>query len=116
MQSWYQDYNEKIVYLKDNYKLSDTEWNDAFLKVTTLIIRQDWSLMSDGDSDACMEYFLNRLASVSATAAGAHFACAFLDISVIGGILCHSAAFIYQISESNTARMELKNCRASSYR
>ncbi len=112
---WYEEYNEKVVYLKKSYSLSDAAWKNAFQKVTTLLVHQQWSTMAK-DSDLCMEYFMNRLASISATAAGAHFACAFLDISVIGGIMCHGAAFVYQISESNTARMDLKECRASSYR
>ncbi len=116
MQSWYQDYNTKKAYLKTNYKLSDKEWQNAFHKTTTLLIRQNFSTMSGDDGDRCTEYFINRLASISATAAGGHFACAFLDISFVGGIMCHGAVFVYQISESNLAQIELKQCRASSYR
>jgi hypothetical protein len=41
----------------------------------------------------------------------AHLACATVDLTMIGGINCHGAAIIYQVSASDTCNAEAEDCR-----
>ncbi|HNU13958.1 MAG TPA: hypothetical protein PKI55_05815 [Chitinophagaceae bacterium] len=61
--------------------------------------------------DPCETQRRNCIASVSAEAAVMHMGCAALDLSIIGGIICHGAAFAYQWTAGNNCNINAQLCR-----
>ncbi len=61
--------------------------------------------------DPCSSARKNCLVSVVAQTTLMHIGCAAADLTIIVGILCHSAVFAYQVSESNICESDYKNCK-----
>jgi hypothetical protein len=65
--------------------------------------------------DPCETERINCIASVSAEAAIMHLNCTVLDLSIFGGIVCHGAAIVYQITAGNNCNLAAKRCRQNSH-
>lgn len=60
--------------------------------------------------NSCESIRRNCIASVAAESAIMHFGCAALDLTIIAGIACHSAAIAYQYSAGNNCNLEAEKC------
>lgn len=61
-------------------------------------------------ADNCERIRRNCLIGVAATATAAHLACTAADLTVIGGIVCHAAAIVYQAVAGDNCNAEAENC------
>jgi hypothetical protein len=63
--------------------------------------------------DRCETDRRNCIISVGAQAAGMHLACSIADLTIIAGIVCHAAAFVYQVTAGNNCNIAADRCRRS---
>lgn len=61
--------------------------------------------------DPCETERVNCIISVGSQAALMHVGCAGLDLTIIGGIICHGAAFTYQWAEGRRCNSAARRCR-----
>lgn len=61
--------------------------------------------------DECERERRNCIIAVGAEAIAMHLACGALDLTIIGGIICHGAAFTYQITQGNNCNIAARRCR-----
>ena len=61
-------------------------------------------------SKTCNDIRINCILAVSAEVLIMHWGCAVLDLSVIGGILCHGAATLYQATAGNNCNLNYQQC------
>lgn len=64
--------------------------------------------------DPCETQRRNCIVAVASEAAIMHLGCASLDLTIIGGIICHGVAFAYQISAGSNCNVAARLCRGSS--
>ena len=62
-------------------------------------------------SDPCEEARVDCILSVGAQSALMHIGCATVDLTIIGGIICHGAAFTYQWREGRICNRNARKCR-----
>jgi hypothetical protein len=48
---------------------------------------------------------------IGSVAAGMHVACSAADLTIIAGIICHGAAFVYQWTAGNNCNIAARRCR-----
>ena len=103
--------NDKLVVLAKRYNLSKN--NNGEIKDQ---IKQAYINMTPPNyvAEDCASDRLNCIGAVSAEAAIMHIGCAGLDLTVIMGIICHGAAFTYQITASNGCHSAYNRCRGIS--
>jgi hypothetical protein len=107
--------NERVKYLFKKYDIKNA--NKDMLRneitkaqaLTNIWESSYYNVMSK--TDLCEKIRINCLASVAAEATIMHLGCATLDITVVAGIICHSAATIYQITASNNCNLQAQQCR-----
>ena len=63
--------------------------------------------------DRCETERRNCIISVGAQAAGMHLACSIADLTIFAGIVCHAAAFVYQVTAGNNCNIAAERCRRS---
>ena len=61
----------------------------------------------------CVDQKNDCILSTTAKAVTMHLACAALDITIVAGIVCHSAAAIYQLAESNKCEDKYRACKGT---
>jgi hypothetical protein len=61
--------------------------------------------------DPCEDERIDCLISVASQSALMHAGCAGLDLSIIGGIICHGAAFTYHWAEGRRCNRTARRCR-----
>ncbi|GAB2834063.1 hypothetical protein GCM10027043_40220 [Ferruginibacter profundus] len=66
-----------------------------------------------GGGNECEARRLRCIASVSAQSILMHAGCATADLTIILGIICHSAALVYQAAESGRCNDAAQDCSAS---
>jgi hypothetical protein len=62
-------------------------------------------------NDPCETERINCILAVGAEAALMHLGCAGLDLTFIGGIICHGAAFLYQRSAGRNCNIAAAKCK-----
>lgn len=102
--SFIYDINRSIKIISTKYSLTELSKDEkiAIFEKTSRIMGREYS--------ACESIRVNCIASVSAQSLAMHFACASIDLSVVGGIVCHGAAFVYQYTQSNICNAEAEKC------
>ncbi len=112
--------NNRLLDLNKNYDLKNiTESQKRKAVEKAFVTLNLFSQPSTTDTnqmlvaDICERIRLNCLASVLAEATIMHMACASMDITVVLGLLCHGAAFTYQITTSNNCNLEAIRCKDS---
>lgn len=108
--------NDRLISLTRKYNLlnaTDSQKRFAIGKTfSKLKLFSETSLPNQAlrMEDPCETIRRNCIGSVAAEAAVMHIGCAALDISVIGGIICHGAAFAYQYTAGNNCNLQAEKC------
>jgi hypothetical protein len=108
--------HDRLVSLTKKYNLSNATNRQKELAIEKTFIKlglfSEISLTNRAlrAVDPCETIRRNCIGSVAAQAAVMHIGCAALDISVIGGIICHAAAFTYQYTAGNNCNAEAEKC------
>lgn len=109
-----QKINSSIQYLNNKYYLNQFSQNQKQSlfekKYVTLINNNKVLKKMASRENSCESSRIACIASVSAQAAIMHVGCATIDISIIGGIVCHTAALVYQGTESYRCNTAAADC------
>lgn len=102
--------NQKIIYLNNvNKKFNIKDFSNAKLADATVISIDVIKGFENGD-DLCARERRNCRAIAIATAVGGHLACVGADLTIAGGILCHSAVAMLQYSMNDNCNIEYQRC------
>lgn len=100
-------YNLKNI----NYEIKKRTLEDALMELDGLQPKKTSDHSMNAFTDRCEDIRRKCIYSVAAESAIMHLGCAGLDLSVIGGIICHGAAFVYQYNAGEKCNLEAENCR-----
>lgn len=113
---YYSLMKKRVEYLNKFYNFSDIIKE----KKRELIINKLKKIISNSNGDtkvfttdlsgSCEQIRINCILSVSAEVLIMHLGCAALDLSIIGGILCHGAATLYQATAGNNCNLNYQQC------
>ena len=121
------DLKNSVTLIKDKYSIVWNKHEEVFPHldtdqraeiIKTIIQCASSKIRIDGEgsleermADDCEKERINCIASVAAQAATMHLVCAYLDLTVIAGIICHGAAFTYQWTAGNNCNIAARRCR-----
>lgn len=105
------DQNNKLLDLSKRYNLkqyTNEQLKEKFKKC------YEENGVSNYVLDECSTSRVNCLWSVTAEAAIMHLSCAGLDLTIFLGIVCHTAALIYQQTGSSNCNIQYNKCKGIS--
>jgi hypothetical protein len=100
--------NDKLLILSTRYNLGQYTTEELKAQFKQGYINNVPPNVVDDD---CGRERLNCIASVAGTAATMHLACAALDLTIIAGIICHSAATVYHWTSSDNCHISYRRCK-----
>jgi hypothetical protein len=103
--------NGKLLVLSNKYNLQQYSSKELTEKFKLGYLK---SIETNRAVDDCKSEKNNCIASASAQTLLMHLGCAGLDLTIFLGIICHSGATVYQISESNKCIDAYTRCRGLS--
>ena len=107
--TYYSNQYSLILELKEKYgfdKLSQEELNTILLNS----FNSYYGVNESAKLGPCERKLRNDLAINATEAFAAHLACGSLDLTVIGGILCHGAVVTWHYYQNDNAILEYENC------
>jgi hypothetical protein len=107
-----EDFEAFNLSLKEKLNTLESEFNIGALSQEDLesLIEEKNQEKFGGDPCNCFGMAQNCLNSVTAAAVIAHLGCTTLDLTIVGGILCHAAVLVVQHSESNNCFNNRNHC------
>lgn len=106
---YYLSQRDVLNQLEQEYSLSAFENTEITSAVeNAYIVESPVSFRNDPCS--CSRSFYNCAASVTAQAVFMNLGCMALDLTVVAGILCHSAVIAFQAAESNQCLIDEQIC------
>ncbi|MDY8138623.1 hypothetical protein [Aquimarina sp. 2201CG5-10] len=100
--------NQNVVLKELNKKYDLTSYDEATIQ--SLAIENLNNNSSMQRSNNCERIRVNCIASAAAAATVGHIACGAWDLTIIGGILCHSAVVVAQAVASDTCNANAEEC------
>ena len=117
-ESYFLDLKKRAGYLDAtyNFKKLTREEKKAILTegIKNARARSGNPELSLTDDGPCETIRLNCIAAVSAETVIMHLTCAALDVTIFLGIVCHSAATVYQITAGNNCNANYQLCKNGS--
>lgn len=101
--------NENLLIIKKMYNLNP-ENTTQLKQVLKKAIDKFWKNDFIGVMNPCADKYRNDLVINASVAVAGHLACAGLDITIIGGIICHGAVIAGQSAANSNARIDYLNC------
>ena len=101
--------NNQGQYLNAKYGFKNMSADDQFATLKAGFDKELGVAQNLVDA-SCESIRQNCLANVAAQATLMHLGCISADLTLFGGILCHSAAFLYQVTSSSNCNTDYDKC------
>lgn len=114
-EKYFNEQKKRTVYLENRYRISLIN-SDTYESLALETIELNGIISERGlrtnveDKCNCDRKFRNCVTIVTVETLAAHTACFAADLTVIGGIVCHGAAAIYQAASLDNCAIEKSEC------
>jgi hypothetical protein len=107
--NYYNSQLELLINLDNKYNFN--KYSQEELKVILInALDQFYNNSLVSKAGPCERKLRNDMVIVAAEAYAAHLACGLADLSVIGGVICHSAVVVWHAASNDNAILDYENC------